>query len=123
MHEIKLHGHRMAARIDHGNAQLLTRTGLDWMAKYPSVIAAVSQLRTKSRISTTSVVASTTPDCPALLKLKAATDGEREVRRVSTVEMSPRYCSSSARLCSSPWSQTIPAFRSRAMTQASANSS
>jgi hypothetical protein len=30
----------MAARIDHGRAQLLTRTGLDWTDKYPSVIAA-----------------------------------------------------------------------------------
>ncbi len=26
----------MAARIDHGRAQLLTRTGLDWSDKYPS---------------------------------------------------------------------------------------
>jgi bifunctional non-homologous end joining protein LigD len=27
LHEIKLDGYRMAARIDHGRAQLLTRTG------------------------------------------------------------------------------------------------
>jgi bifunctional non-homologous end joining protein LigD len=32
-HEIKLDGYRMAARIDNGRAQLLTRTGLDWTAK------------------------------------------------------------------------------------------
>jgi bifunctional non-homologous end joining protein LigD len=30
VHEIKLDGYRMAARIDSGRAQLLTRTGLDW---------------------------------------------------------------------------------------------
>jgi ATP-dependent DNA ligase len=35
LHEIKLDGFRMAARIEHGHAKLLTRTGLDWSAKYP----------------------------------------------------------------------------------------
>jgi bifunctional non-homologous end joining protein LigD len=29
VHEIKLDGYRMAASIDNGRAQLLTRTGLD----------------------------------------------------------------------------------------------
>jgi ATP-dependent DNA ligase len=38
LHEIKLDGFRMAARIDHGRAQLLTRTGLDWSDKYPSIV-------------------------------------------------------------------------------------
>ena len=33
VHEIKLDGYRMAARIDNGRTQLLTRTGLDWTAK------------------------------------------------------------------------------------------
>jgi bifunctional non-homologous end joining protein LigD len=36
LHEIKLDGYRMAARIESGRAQLLTRTGLDWTGKYPS---------------------------------------------------------------------------------------
>ena len=36
LHEIKLDGYRMAARIENGRAQLLTRTGLDWTDKYPS---------------------------------------------------------------------------------------
>jgi bifunctional non-homologous end joining protein LigD len=35
VHEIKLDEYRIAARIDNGRAQLLTRTGLDWTAKYP----------------------------------------------------------------------------------------
>jgi bifunctional non-homologous end joining protein LigD len=29
VHEIKFDGYRMAARIDHGQIQLLTRSGLD----------------------------------------------------------------------------------------------
>jgi bifunctional non-homologous end joining protein LigD len=41
VHEIKLDGYRMAARIDNGRAQLLTRTGLDWTDKYPSVVEAL----------------------------------------------------------------------------------
>jgi ATP-dependent DNA ligase len=42
VHEIKLDGYRMAARIDNGEAQLLTRAGLDWTGKYPSIIAALA---------------------------------------------------------------------------------
>jgi bifunctional non-homologous end joining protein LigD len=48
LHEIKLDGFRMAARIDNGRAQLLTRTGLDWSDKYPSVIAALANVRAKT---------------------------------------------------------------------------
>src|ERR1700691_6503404 len=48
LHEIKLDGYRMAARIDNGRVQLLTRTGLDWTAKYPSAIAALANLKVKN---------------------------------------------------------------------------
>jgi ATP-dependent DNA ligase len=47
LHEIKLDGYRMAARIDDGRGQLLTRTGLDWTDKYPSAIAALANLNVK----------------------------------------------------------------------------
>jgi ATP-dependent DNA ligase len=42
----------MAARIDNGHAQLLTRTGLDWSDKYPSVVEALAKVGRKPRIST-----------------------------------------------------------------------
>jgi ATP-dependent DNA ligase len=29
----------MAARIDNGRVQLLTRTGLDWTGKYPAFLS------------------------------------------------------------------------------------
>jgi bifunctional non-homologous end joining protein LigD len=48
LHEIKLDGFRMAARIDRGRAQLLTRTGLDWTGKYPSAIAALASVKAKT---------------------------------------------------------------------------
>jgi ATP-dependent DNA ligase len=40
VHEIKLDGFRMAARIERGEVQLLTRSALDWTAKYPATPAA-----------------------------------------------------------------------------------
>src|ERR1700689_2678710 len=48
VHEIKLDGFRMAARVDNGRVQLLTRTGLDWTPKYPGAIAALETLKGKS---------------------------------------------------------------------------
>jgi hypothetical protein len=48
LHEIKLDGYRMAARIDNGRVQLLTRTGLDWTAKYQSAVAALANLNVKT---------------------------------------------------------------------------
>ena len=38
----------MAARIDNGRVQLLTRTGLDWTDKYPIAIAALANLNVKT---------------------------------------------------------------------------
>jgi ATP-dependent DNA ligase len=34
-HELKFDSYRMHARLDRGDARLLTRTGLDWTVKYP----------------------------------------------------------------------------------------
>ena len=48
LHEIKLDGYRMAARIDKGHAQLRTRTGLDWTDKYPSAIVALADVEAKT---------------------------------------------------------------------------
>jgi hypothetical protein len=47
-HEIKFDGYRMAARIDSGKVQLLTRSGLDWTAKYPATTAAFAKLPVKT---------------------------------------------------------------------------
>ena len=44
LHEIKLDGYRMAARLDNGDVRLLTRTGLDWTDKYPVIATAVVEL-------------------------------------------------------------------------------
>jgi ATP-dependent DNA ligase len=44
VHEVKFDGYRMAARIDHGKVQLLTRSGLDWTDKYPETAAVLAAL-------------------------------------------------------------------------------
>ncbi len=48
VHEIKFDGCRMAARIEKGHVNLLTRSGLDWTAKYPAMAAAFARLKVKT---------------------------------------------------------------------------
>ena len=48
LHEIKLDGYRMAARLDNGDVRLLTRTGLDWTTKYPTIAEALTELPARS---------------------------------------------------------------------------
>jgi bifunctional non-homologous end joining protein LigD len=48
LHEIKLDGYRMHARLDSGDVRLLTRTGLDWTDKYPAIADALAELPVKS---------------------------------------------------------------------------
>jgi bifunctional non-homologous end joining protein LigD len=47
LHEIKFDGFRMHARLDRGEVRILTRNGLNWTAKYPQIVAAVSSLRAR----------------------------------------------------------------------------
>jgi bifunctional non-homologous end joining protein LigD len=44
IHEIKFDGYRIQARLDRGKVKLLTRKGLDWTRKFPSVAEAVAKL-------------------------------------------------------------------------------
>jgi bifunctional non-homologous end joining protein LigD len=82
VHEIKLDGYRMAARIDNGRAQLLTRTGLDWTAKYPGVIAALANLNVKTAYLDGELCGVDESGLPSFAQTQAATDGERGVHLV-----------------------------------------
>jgi bifunctional non-homologous end joining protein LigD len=82
LHEIKLDGFRMAARIGHGRAQLLTRTGLDWTGKYPSAIAALANVRAKTAYLDGELCGVDDAGLPSFAAHQAATDGERDVRLV-----------------------------------------
>ena len=80
VHEIKLDGFRMAARIDNGRAQLLTRTGLDWTDKYPSVIEALANVKAKTAYLEGELCGVDDAGSPSFANTQAATDGERGVR-------------------------------------------
>jgi len=48
--EIKLDGYRIQASVAGGETQLITRNGKDWTAKFPSIAAAVSELKVESAL-------------------------------------------------------------------------
>jgi len=70
----------MAARIDNGRAQLLTRTGLDWTDKYPTAIAALASLNVKSAYLDGELCTVDDVGLPSFAHTQAASDGERGVR-------------------------------------------
>jgi bifunctional non-homologous end joining protein LigD len=82
VHEIKLDGYRMAARIDNSRVQLLTRTGLDWTAKYPSAIAALANVNVKTAYLDGELCGVDESGLPSFAQTQAATDGERGVHLV-----------------------------------------
>ena len=82
LHEIKLDGYRMAARIDNGRVQLLTRTGLDWTGKYPSAVAALANLNIKTAYLDGELCGVDEAGLPTFAHTQAATDGERDVQLV-----------------------------------------
>jgi bifunctional non-homologous end joining protein LigD len=82
LHEIKLDGFRMAARIDNGRVQLLTRTGLDWTDKYPGTIAALAGVKAKTAYIDGELCGVDDAGLPSFAQTQAATDGERGARLV-----------------------------------------
>ena len=50
IHEIKFDGYRMQARLDGGKVKLLTRTGLDWTARFPRIAADLRNLAVPSAL-------------------------------------------------------------------------
>jgi bifunctional non-homologous end joining protein LigD len=72
----------MAARIDNGRVQLLTRTGLDWTDKYPIAIAALANLNVKTAYIDGELCGVDEAGSPTFAHTQAATDGERDVQLV-----------------------------------------
>jgi ATP-dependent DNA ligase len=72
----------MAARIDQGRVQLLTRTRLDWSDKYPSAIAALADVKAKTAYIDGELCGVDAAGLPSFANTRAATDGERKVRLV-----------------------------------------
>jgi bifunctional non-homologous end joining protein LigD len=72
----------MAARIDGVGAQLLTRTGLDWTEKYPSVIAALGNVNANTAYIDGELCGVDEAGVPSFAHTQAATDGGRGLRLV-----------------------------------------
>src|ERR1700722_9132639 len=79
VHEIKLDGYRMAARLDNGRVRLLTRTGLDWSDKYPSVTAALANLNATTAYIDGELCGVDAAGLPSFAQAQAANDGEHGV--------------------------------------------
>jgi len=50
LHELKLDGYRMQARIENGNVQLLTRSGLDWTHRMRPLAESLAELSAKTAL-------------------------------------------------------------------------
>jgi hypothetical protein len=72
----------MAARLDNGRVQLLTRTGLDWTAKYPSAVEAFANVNVKTAYLDGELCGVDEAGLPSFAQTQAATDGERNVHLV-----------------------------------------
>jgi ATP-dependent DNA ligase len=79
LHEIKLDGFRMAARIERGRPRLLTRTGLGWTDKYPGVIAALAKVAARAAYLDGELCGVGDDGLPSFSQTQAASDGARGV--------------------------------------------
>ncbi|HZD76381.1 MAG TPA: DNA ligase D [Acidobacteriaceae bacterium] len=50
LHELKLDGYRMQARVENGKVQLLTRSGLDWTHRMRPLAASLTELTAKAAL-------------------------------------------------------------------------
>jgi bifunctional non-homologous end joining protein LigD len=77
VHEIKFDGYRMQARIADGKVKLLTRTGLDWTARFLSVAKALANLKLKSAIIDGEVIVQDETGASSFVRLVEALDAGR----------------------------------------------
>lgn len=82
IHEIKLDGYRLEARIDHGRVKLLTRSGLDWTGKFKTLAKAFSALTVDQALIDGEVVAETGEGFSSFSELQADLKEGRENRLV-----------------------------------------
>ncbi|MFL5045571.1 MAG: DNA ligase D [Xanthobacteraceae bacterium] len=59
IHEIKLDGYRIQARLEHGEVKLLTRKALDWTARFPPIAQAVADLAAEQALIDGEIVSET----------------------------------------------------------------
>jgi hypothetical protein len=75
-HELKLDGYRIHARISGDGVRLLTRTGLDWTARYRTTADALRELPTQSAYIDGELCALRPDGTPSFAQLQAAMDNK-----------------------------------------------
>jgi DNA ligase D-like protein (predicted ligase) len=75
VHELKLDGYRIHARLQGGEARLLTRTGLDWTARYPATAKALRKLPARRAYLDGELCAVGPDGLTSFAEMQAATDG------------------------------------------------
>ncbi len=77
LHEIKLDGYRMQARLANSDAALLTRTGLNWTTKFHRIAAALAGLPVEGAVLDGEIVAFDADGSTSFAKLQqAVSEGE-----------------------------------------------
>ncbi|MHC4414709.1 MAG: DNA ligase D [Planctomycetota bacterium] len=76
LHEVKLDGYRLVCRLEGGVARLLSRNGLDWTGRFPSVALAAGRLPVTDAILDGEVVALNADGIPDFGALQTAFRGQ-----------------------------------------------
>jgi bifunctional non-homologous end joining protein LigD len=82
VHEIKFDGYRIQARLDRGKVKLLTRKGLDWTKKFPTIADAVAKLPVRSALIDGEVVVEGNDGISSFSLLQQDLKAERHDRMV-----------------------------------------
>ena len=81
-HELTFDGYRLHARVANKQARLLTRTGLDWTAKYEAIASALAKLQVKSAYIDGELCAIRPDGTTSFSDLQAATDHKESARLI-----------------------------------------
>jgi bifunctional non-homologous end joining protein LigD len=79
VHEPKLDGYRIAGRIDAGKVKLLTRSGLDWANRYPSIVAAMETLEVGTAYLDGELCGVGSDGMPSFALTQQASDGAKNI--------------------------------------------
>ena len=83
VHEVKLDGYRILARIDHGRVRLLTRNRLDWTDHFPAIAEAAGSLPVKEALLDGEVVVFDAAGVSSFQALQQAAESGRALTYVA----------------------------------------
>ncbi|WP_346795552.1 DNA ligase D [Halomonas sp. Bachu 37] len=77
IHEVKLDGYRVMARLEKGKVQLITRNGKDWTHRFPKLAERLAQLPVESALLDGEIVALAKDGISSFRKLQEALSASR----------------------------------------------